>query len=131
MKGKDTRTPTMNIGFGMAFGGLLTLLIMMPFFGNDKEAFCVFPSVIIGFILIHIEDAKQDKKKEKNKKELDTIKTTMDAINRNRDEVNFIRKSDPLNNSQLIRINTLVKENLKLFDTLPQIHKDSLLKGTV
>jgi hypothetical protein len=44
-KKKDTRTHRTSIGFGMTLGGILTLLIMIPFFGNDKEALCVIPVV--------------------------------------------------------------------------------------
>ena len=49
-KNKDTRTHKTSIGFGMTLGGILTLLIMIPFFGNDKEALCVFlGSIIMGW----------------------------------------------------------------------------------
>lgn len=51
-----------SIGFGMAMGGMLSLLIIVPVFGNDIEAFCIFPIVILGMILMGWADKKVDKK---------------------------------------------------------------------
>jgi hypothetical protein len=46
----------------MAMGGMLSLLIIVPVFGNDIEAFCIFPIVILGMILMGWADKKVDKK---------------------------------------------------------------------
>jgi hypothetical protein len=58
-KNKDTRTHKTSIGFGMTLGGILTLLIMIPFFGNDKEALCVIPVVFLGSIIMGWDDRKE------------------------------------------------------------------------
>ena len=62
-KNKDTRT---SIGFGMTLGGILTLLIMIPFFGNDKEALCVIPVVFLGSIIMGWDDRKERRNANRN-----------------------------------------------------------------
>ena len=40
-----------KIGFGIMLGSLFTMLTLTIFFGNDKEVFCVLPTLIIVYYL--------------------------------------------------------------------------------
>jgi len=50
-KPKTKMSKVNKIGFGIMLGSLFTMLTLTIFFGNDKEVFCVLPTLIIGYYL--------------------------------------------------------------------------------
>ena len=62
IKTKTKMSKVNKIGFGVMLGSLFTILTLTIFFGNDKEVFCVLPTLILGYYLYELNQNKDESK---------------------------------------------------------------------